>query len=44
MNFAEAVTVIVDASCGKLEGARRDGISTFKGIPFATTQRERWQE
>ncbi|NOT42402.1 MAG: carboxylesterase/lipase family protein [Alphaproteobacteria bacterium] len=39
MNIAESVTVLADAPCGKLEGSRRGGVSTFKGIPFATAKR-----
>jgi para-nitrobenzyl esterase len=44
MNVAESVPVLVDAPCGKLEGARRGGVSTFKGIPFATARRWRMPE
>jgi para-nitrobenzyl esterase len=39
MNVAESVPVLVDAPCGKLEGARRGGVSVFKGVPFATAKR-----
>jgi len=44
MNVAESVPVLADAPCGKLEGSRRGGISTFKGIPFATARRWRMPE
>lgn len=42
MNSPEAVPVVVDAPCGKLEGARRGAVCAFKGIPFATARR--WQD
>lgn len=42
MNSPESVPVVVDAPCGKLEGARRGTICAFKGIPFATARR--WQD
>jgi para-nitrobenzyl esterase len=44
MNAQEALPVIVEAANGKLEGARRDGVCTFKGIPFATARRWRAPE
>lgn len=39
MNVVESAPAIVDAPCGTLEGIRRGGISSFKGIPFATARR-----
>nr|AEK77432.1 EstDL30 [uncultured bacterium] len=39
MNVVESVPVLVEAPCGKLEGSRRGGLSSFKGIPFATARR-----
>jgi para-nitrobenzyl esterase len=39
MNVVESVPAIVEAPCGKLEGVRRGGVSSFKGIPFATARR-----
>jgi para-nitrobenzyl esterase len=39
MNVAETVPVVVDTPSGKLEGARKGGVSQFKGIPFASARR-----
>ncbi len=39
MNVVESAPAIVEAPCGKLEGVRRGGVSSFKGIAFATARR-----
>ena len=39
MNAVETVPVIVDTESGKLEGVRKNALSVFKGIPFATAKR-----
>jgi para-nitrobenzyl esterase len=44
MNSPEAIPVIVETACGKLEGLRKGATSVFKGIPFATARRFRAPE
>ncbi len=44
MNTPEAIPVIVETVCGKLEGLRKGATNVFKGIPFATAQRFRAPE
>ncbi len=39
MNAPEALPVVVETACGKLEGARKGGVAVFKGIPFAIARR-----
>jgi carboxylesterase type B len=44
MNAPERIPVIVEGSCEKLEGTRRDRVCMFKGTPFATGRRWHAQE
>ena len=39
MNAPESIPVIAEGPCGKLEGSRREGVCSFKGIPFAAARR-----